>query len=252
METKDYITLLLSSSALVVATLSYLNTWRQRRIDNQRTLRLALTDVIEKLVETDWQRSELDRSNEGTINDKVIESRRILNSKRSYLAWQGDYIAKQVPHLATDSDFSNLARAFAAINDYDRARSYWEQCIRKSTTPTIRSISLRGYARFLFIQGELDAGRRLYRESLEERVPDTDETRRIRADTYVMWMKAERDFGIPEEVQRLRAGALASARRIGASKSREEMAEYIESLSIPISSKETGRIPQAESRSLVD
>jgi len=233
METKDIITVTISSLAFVVAALSYWNTLRQRRVDNQRTLRLALTDVIADLVQVDWDRSELDRTNEGSKDDRVVDMRRILNSKRSYLARHGDFLAEQMSDLVTDADFNNLARAFAAIGDYDKARAYWQRCVAHSSTSLIRSMNLRGYARFLFLLGDIDVGRKAYRESLEAQMPDNDETRRIRADTYAMWMKAERDFGFPEEAARLFDSAIASAKRIGTAKTREEMLGYIESLLRP-------------------
>ena len=230
MATKDLITLAISSLAFIVAVLSFINTLRQRRVDNQRTLRIALTDVIAELVGTDWERSQLDRENPGTSDDKIVDMRRILNSKRSYLVRHGDFLAEQMPDLITDADLNSLARAFADIGDYDKAHAYWRRCVARSSTSLIRSMNLRGYGRFLFRLGEFGGGRKAYRESLEIEVPDNDETRRIRADTYAMWMKAEQDYGFTEESQRLRDSAISFARRIGTTKSREDMIAYVESV----------------------
>lgn len=233
METKDIITVSISSLAFLVATLSYLNTLRQRKVDNQRTLRTALTDVIAELVQVDWDRVDLDRNDDSSNDDRVVDMRRILNNKRSYLARHGDFLAQQMPDLITDADFNSLARAFADIGDYDKARTYWERCVILSSTPLIRAMNLRGFARFFFRLGDFDAGRKVYRESLEVPLPDNDETRRIKADTYAMWMKAERDFGFPEECRRLQDSAISMARRIGTTKTKDDMIRYVESLFNP-------------------
>jgi tetratricopeptide (TPR) repeat protein len=234
METKDIITLVISSLAFIVAVLSYLNTARQRRVDNERTLRYALTEVIADLVQVDWDRVELDRENVGSKDDKVVTMRRILNNKKSYLARQGDFLVQQMATLTTDTDFNSLARAFADMGDYAKARGYWDRCVQQSSTPIIRAMNLRGFAAFLFRMGDFDTGRRVYRESLEVQLSDNDEMRRLRADTYAMWMRSERDYGFSEECARLRQSALSFAKRIGASKVREEFIEYVDSLYEPL------------------
>jgi hypothetical protein len=83
-------------------------------------------------------------------------------------------------------------------------------------------MNLRGFARFLFFQGNAQLGRKKYHESLEVELPDTDNIRRIRADTYAMWAKTEMDFGYEQEARRLKEQAITTAKRIGHKGMREE------------------------------
>lgn len=92
-------------------------------------------------------------------------------------------------------------------------------------------MNLRGFARFLFLQGNVQLGRKKYHQSLEVELPDTDNIRRIRADTYAMWAKTEMDLGYEQEAQRLKEQAISTAQRIGHKGMREEFIARVRELS---------------------
>jgi len=91
-------------------------------------------------------------------------------------------------------------------------------------------MNLRGFARFLFFQGNAQLGRRKYQESLELELPDTDNVRREKADTYSMWARTEHDFGFVEEARRLKEQALSAAMHIGHVGMRQEIRSHINNL----------------------
>lgn len=128
-------------------------------------------------------------------------------------------------------DYNLLAGAFSAIGDSDKTQQYWELYVAASETNIIRAMNLRGFARFLFFQGNPQLGRRKYQESLELELPDTDNVRREKADTYSMWARTENDFGFVEEARRLKEQALSAAMRIGHIGMRQEIRSHINNLS---------------------
>jgi len=230
MNTKEFATIAISSIALIVSALSYYNTVRQRRIENERALRNSLTDIIAELTQIDLDRVKLDRENPGMKDDNIVSLRRILNTRRSYLVRHGDYISRQIGNIVTDVDCNVLAFAYSVVGDHEKAESFWKLCIEKSPAGIIRAQNLRGYAMFLFRIGSFDAGRKVFGESLEIPLPDYDQMRRLKADTYAIWMRTERNHGFEDECTRLRERAIAYAQRIGSSRDREEFLEYIHNL----------------------
>lgn len=233
MNAKDIASIAISVAALSISIFSFASTIRQRRIDNERTLRNSLTDVIAEITQIDLERSKLDRENPGMKDDSVVAMRRILNTKKNYLARHGDFISQQMNRLVTDIDFNVLAKAFADIGDHEKAASFWRRCIERSQANVIRKKNLRGYAMFLFRIGEFDMGRRLFMDALEISLPDNDEMRRMKADTYAIWMRSELEYGFTNQCMQLRENAIAYANRIGAEAKRSEFIEYINSLYSP-------------------
>jgi tetratricopeptide (TPR) repeat protein len=213
MDAKDIVVIGLSSSALIVSITSFVLTFRQRVLENIRGVRKSLTDVISDLGDVALARAKLDADNP-TVTEQITRLRRLYNSQRRYLANHAEYLAAQIPALVSDIDYSVLAVAFDAIGDYDRAQKHWENCVSASPSAPLLAMNLRGFARFLFFQGNAQLGRKKYHESLEVELPDTDNIRQIRADTYAMWAKTEMDFGYEQEARRLKEQAISTAKRI--------------------------------------
>lgn len=72
----------------------------------------------------------------------------------------------------------------------------------------MRIYNLRGYARYLYGAGQIEIGRQLYGEAVRTETKDSDIDRYTKADTYLLWAKAEEQFGYQDEARR----ALAHAR----------------------------------------
>lgn len=163
-------------------------------------------------------------------SDRIVNLRRMYNTQRRYLANHAKYLIRQIPDLATDIDYNMLAQAFRGIGDYDKVQKYWDLCVAKSESNVIRAMNLRGHAHFLFFQGNPQLGRKKYQESLELSLPDTDNVRRDRADTYAMWARVEMDFGYDGEALRLREQAQQAANRVGHAGMRTTIQDYIKAL----------------------
>jgi tetratricopeptide (TPR) repeat protein len=234
---KDYLALTLSVIAVVVSVVAFLLTFRQRASENRRGIRKALTETIADLTSVSLERAKLDRENPSSMDDKVVGLRRLYNNQRRYLANHAEFLIGQIPDLVTDIDYNALAFAFDAIGDPNKAKRYWELCVEKSPSRPLQAMNLRGYARFLYFQGQFETGRRKYEESLQVELPDTDNMRRILADTYLMWSKTEHDFGFLEEAKRQKEQAISVAKRIGHVGMRNEMLNYVSTLWAGLSPK---------------
>lgn len=240
MTQKDYLTLIISGLAITISILTFLLTYKQRAMENARAVRKALTDTIAGLVSVALERAKLDSANPSSMEENVVQLRRIYNHQRRYLADHAELLASQFPNLPSDVDFNALAVAWDAIGDADKAKQNWEKCIAKSPSAPLRAMNLRGYAGFLYFQGQSQAGRAKYEESLAVELPDTDNMRRIKSDTYLMWAKTEHDFGSEDEGKRIREQATSAAKRIGNARMRAQALQYITAswTTIPVDGKQ--------------
>lgn len=222
------ISLVISLASLLLSIISLILTYRQRSRQDKLGSRKALTDAVAAIANTNIEMAKLQGIGRGTPEN--VASRRNINSQRRYLANHAELLTSEIPDLATDIDHNLIAGALDAAGDYDRAREHWEKCVEKSPAPTLRAFNLRGLARFMFNQGNPEAARRCYEESLRIQVPDNDSGRRVRADTLMFWALAERDFGFADEGERRRQQAIVEASRIGMASSRDDMLDYIKSV----------------------
>lgn len=205
-----------------MSIVSFAITFRQRSGENSRGIRKTLTDTLGELVEVALARARLDLDHPQKTNELVVLAR-LYNTQRRYLADHAEYLIRQIPDLATDIDYNILASAYRAIGDHERTQRYWELCVAAPSSQPIRAMNLRGFAQFLFVQGNPELGRKKFKESLELGLPDTDNIRRERVDTYAMWAKTEMDCGFFEEALRVKQQALSAAERIGHRGMREEI-----------------------------
>ncbi|HEY6898274.1 MAG TPA: hypothetical protein VI279_13515 [Rhodocyclaceae bacterium] len=227
MEAKDILTVSLSAFAVAVALISFFMNYRQKHYENKRNVRKSLTEAIAELVEISIERNKLDIDKDIPLT-QLTNLRRLMNSKRRYLANHVEFLIPEIPELVTDIDYNVLAGAFEAIGDYDKSQQYWDACVDTSINPVIRMQNLRGSARFQFSLGNSQLGRRKYQESLEINLPDSDNLRRMRADTFAMWAQVELDYGYVDEAKRLKAQALGAAGSIGHGLMKEEIIQRIE------------------------
>jgi tetratricopeptide (TPR) repeat protein len=227
MVTKDFITIVLAGLAFFFSIASFILTFRQRAIEDQRNTRKALTDVIAELSKVSLAFNQLDFEHPGSTERSVVNFRRTYNGQRRYLANHGEFLAEQIPSLTTDVDCVTLASAFDSAGDFVRAQKYFELSVNKSPTNIIRVWNLRGLARFWFNQGNAPRGRKIYEESLQLTLPDIDRVRQSVADTYLLWAAIEEEHGYTKEAQRVRELGLDAAKRIGHTPMREGMIKQL-------------------------
>lgn len=227
METKDIITITLSSLAFVFSITSFFLTFQQRTVEDRRNTRKALTDTVAELSKVSIAFNQLDLDHPGSADPAIVNFRRSYNTQRRYLANHGEFLATQISGLVTDVDCIALASAFDAGGDYVRAQKFFEMSVEKSPTNVLRMWNLRGLARFWFNQGNAQRGRKTYEESLQLQVPDTDPVRQTIADTYLLWSRLEEEHGYIEEGKRIRDLCRNAAKRIGNSRMREDILKQL-------------------------
>jgi hypothetical protein len=229
MSLKDTLTLVLSALAFALAIGSFVWTWLQRNTENRRAIRKALTEVIEELATTSIAFNQLSIDYPRSQETAVVNMRRNYNSKRRYLSVHGDFLCEEAPAVVMEPDCLILAGAFDAANNLEKAEKYWGLAVSKSSNATIRHANLRGFARYKFRHGHLVEGRELYNEALGllPAMPDSDVTRQIIADTFLMWAAAEKEIGSEANSSRLFEAAADAANRIVAHRMKEEMLQQV-------------------------
>jgi tetratricopeptide (TPR) repeat protein len=215
MEIKDIITIGLSSAAFCFAISSFILTFRQRTVEDRRATRKALTDTVGSLAQVNLAMAQLRIEHPNSVDEKIVALRRNYNSQKRFLANHMEFLSQQIPELVTDIDCVTAASAFESSGDYERAEHFYLLAAKNAPTNSLKAYNMRGLARFCFVRGNAGRGRRLYEESLELELPDNDSMRQLRADTYLLWAKVERDFGYEEESKRVRDRAVAATNLIG-------------------------------------
>ena len=224
MEFKDYLTIAFSFAALIISIVS---NFIQKNKETERQIRKNLSETLEGIVKVNMESTFLKRDATIYNSENSLELRRLYNTQRRILIVHADYLAKRYDHLLTDIDCNIIANAFSFISDYVKADDYWKKTIEKSNSNAMRHMNLRGYARFLYMQGKKEVGRAKYNEALQVELENTDGNRREKTDTYITWAKTERDFNNPEEAGRLLEEAKISCSQISQRKMREDMEEQI-------------------------
>ena len=242
-ELRDVLTVGLSAVSFTLALAAFVMSYRQRAREDKRGIRKSLTDTLIMISQGNYAMAQL--RNEAPT-DSVVTFRRQINAQRRYLSNHANFLMEQIPELTEDIDHNMLASAFDASGDAIAARKQWEAAVEKSANETIRAFNLRGFARFLFFQGNPASGREKYEESIRVNLPDDDRNRNLRADTYLMWSVTERDGGFIEEARRRREQAIAEASRIGITSMRDAMLKYVASLWSRDLSSDGGLLPSVD------
>lgn len=227
METKDIITIGLSSGAFCFAITSFLLTFRQRTVEDRRGTRKSLTDAVSSLAQVNLAMAQLDLDYPNSVEERVVGLRRNYNSQKRFLANHIEFLGQQIPELVTDIDCAMAAMAFDSNRDYERAEKFFLLAVEKSPNKVLKAVNMRGVARFYFGLGNAGRGRKVYEEALELELPDNDSIRQFRADTYLLWAKAENNFGYREESKRVRERAIAAANLIGQARMKQDMLAQI-------------------------
>ncbi|UPT66510.1 MAG: hypothetical protein M0D57_18950 [Sphingobacteriales bacterium JAD_PAG50586_3] len=190
MEKKDYILIVISSTALIISITSLIITLVQKNKEVKRTIRKTLSDTLEGIARINI---EVTKSRGEDFNsEKNILLRRNYNTQRHILIAHADTLVQNYDSIVKEIDCKILAEAHSSIGDYDAAKIYWEKATHKSQSGSIKMMTLRGYAMFLFGNGEVEEGRKIFNEAINIKLKDTDENKIILADTYLMLCDMEK------------------------------------------------------------
>lgn len=195
MELKDYFTLTISVLAFFLSLTSLL----MKGPENRRLIRNQLTDAISKLnaVNAEARKLSIEKAAERhTPNVNGMFS--FYNDQRVFLARQAVFLIEQIPQYVSDAEYAVVARAFDSAGDAALATEYWTKCLDSCRTPATRAFQLRGYAAYLFNQGEVVEGRKRYHQSVESTGNVSDRDKHTLGETYLRWSKHELNAGFPE------------------------------------------------------
>lgn len=232
--TADALSNVLSTAALVFSVIALAITYLQRRRENRLTRRQALTETIAELARIQIAQLEL-QLQQREETEQGVSIRRVYGLQRRFYARLGARLIEELRNDdegVTEVDHNLLATAYRESSDPVAAEWHWKACVARSDpNSALLAMNLRGLARFYFLEGRVDEGRKHYRESIEVALPEGfDAFNRLRSDTYRMWAKEEIDAGHGEEGRRLIQQATQECCRIKHASRRRQQEKYIENL----------------------
>jgi len=194
MEPKDYITIGISACAFLVSLVSFIVSRRSKKqedarkeYEDERNLRSLMNETINNI-----RTSRKYIAQHGQKDQMVIGQ---FNYQINSLARLAVYITERIPGLVTDIEFATLADAFNWTGDRQKARQFWENAIAASKDEYYGIVNRRDYANFLFLSGNVGAGREQYKKALELSPISDDTSKYTTGYTYRMWSWNERAAG---------------------------------------------------------
>lgn len=194
MTQKEYIVIIISATALGISILSLIITLFQKYKENKRTIRKTISDNLESIAKANIEFNKLKSQKDSDFNSEPnILIRRNINSQKRAILSNVKFLIDKNSDIATESDYTILAGAFADIGDQSLADQYWKLAIDKSRSPEILIFNLRGYGSFKFRNNDYDNARLLYEQANQVNLTETDEHAVIKCDTYLMLADHERN-----------------------------------------------------------
>jgi len=187
----DPIAVAVSILAFVVSLVSTFLTLRLQSKSGTEAALDQLGEITQKIIDTLSERSELESLDPHRRDVSYYSKLSSLNYKLSLLARQADYLIELESPIVSDVQYCLIALGLAQIGDVDTAQKYWELGIAKSPSDFYRIVNLRGYASFLFIQGNCEAGAVQYQNALKIWNDDQDFHKYHNGYTYQMWFVSE-------------------------------------------------------------
>ncbi|WP_375435479.1 hypothetical protein [uncultured Hymenobacter sp.] len=199
LETKDLITITLSSVALLLSGTTFFVNILHKQRDNLRTFRKELTEVMKEIVETNIAIAKIEMEGK-VLTNKIYDIRRNFNTRRRYLIARAEFLIKDIPKYIDHIDLSTIAQACIAGGMHDRADRYFLQALQMSPKSIELIFNMRGYARFLYQTGRHEEGEKIFEDVvhiLEYNTINISNSVRLRelCDTFIMFSRAEFYFG---------------------------------------------------------
>lgn len=196
-EPKDLITFGASMAAIFISTMTYF----QRASEAKSGSRKHLTDIIEKLHETNVEQAKW--------RDKDLRKEfprdydRLIGDRRRFLVRQAKYLVEQVPGLVSPYERGLVAMGLESIDDTTEANEWFRAAIKYAHNEFDKLIVLRQYGRFLFRTGRVNEGRKQFNKATNLLCYGSDRNNVYQGDTYERWAQLEYDFGDKNRVAEL-------------------------------------------------
>jgi tetratricopeptide (TPR) repeat protein len=203
MDLKDYAALVAGVAGFAGLGVS-LVTLLMKTGENRRTIRSQLTDVLARLNTVNAESRKF-RIETGTSNLSPDQRGMFsfYNDQRSFLVGQAIYLIEQVPKHVTHSELAVVARAVGSTGDHETACEYFKRCMECSPSDLIKGMHCRGFAGYLFDQGQVQMGREYFQDSLKLILGTSDPRRFDRVETLTRWSIAEKSSGFSLESKEL-------------------------------------------------
>lgn len=157
MQTKDWITVVISSIALAVS----LYTIVERRLTVRRTERVRLSEIVADLNDVQIEEEKADRNQLGRV---LVQA---FNTRREILSQQALDLLETFSGRITAPEYRTLAHSLRLSGYWEDADRLWQLALstarREGTTQTV--FCLRGYGLFLFDLNKAEEGRALLGEA---------------------------------------------------------------------------------------
>ena len=195
METKDYIVIGISGTALTISLLSLVITLIQKHKETKRTIRKTITDNLESIAKSNIEINKLKGQKDNDFNSEAnISIRRNINSQKRAVLSNAKYLIDRNSDISTESDYNILAGAFSDIGDQMLAEKYWKLSVDNSYNPEILVMNLRGFGNYKFANNDIEQARILYHQATQIKLTETDEHSSLQCDTYLMLSDHERNI----------------------------------------------------------
>ncbi len=166
METKDLLTISLSTLALALSIVAFLVSYIRGRNEQRRDIRQQLTETTDKITDSqlEYARLMFGEAKDNLEMQQNIDN--VLGQRIAGLLNQAVYLTNLVPSLVTAVDYNTIAMLSANAGDLVTAETHFLKSIRASPNDVTRSLAIRGYAAFLFAQRRFEEGRKMFRDAV--------------------------------------------------------------------------------------
>jgi hypothetical protein len=215
-----------ATSAATVVFIIGLFTSTQKRTELKSTLRKQLTDYIAKIQDLNVEQGKSRAANKK--DDYPPDFNRLILDQKRFIARQMDYFANKIPNMVTPYEWTVLATSLDDIGDPAQAEKYFKKAFLSYARNDLEKIIFaRQYARFLFRNGRIEDGRRLYLFAVNTGKGNSPRNIIYLADTFERWARAEGDFGDRKQVSALLDRAQSTYARLRNSSEKDRFMDQI-------------------------
>jgi tetratricopeptide (TPR) repeat protein len=187
METKDIISISISSLAFLLSAAATMISVVRSKYEKQRAIKKEITDTLSKIVSTALENAKLFRESAEKDPAYYQAVSSILNQQNAFLLQQATYLTDEVPDLVTAVEYNTIAAATANAGDLISAEKYYKKAIEVSPNNYYRSLAIRSYAAYLFPQRRFEEARENFKKAISLLTGGDNLVRYTNGFTYQMW-----------------------------------------------------------------
>lgn len=166
MEIKDFASILISSFAFFLSLAATTISIVRGTYEKQRAVKNQITETLSRITTTALEQAKIfhDLAGKEPIYYQNVSS--ILNQQNTFLLHQAIYLIDQVPDLVTSVEYNTVAAATANAGDLISAEKYYVKAVEVAPNDYYKSLGLRSYGGFLFMQRRFEEGRDQFKKAV--------------------------------------------------------------------------------------